>query len=161
MLLNVIFGSLACLSLALLLWQWLVAWRFPVHQRASDVSFAPAVTLLKPLKGCDASTEDCLRSWFKQQYPGPTQILFGVASATDPVIDVVRKLIGEHPDRDAELIACGDLPGANAKVSKLAELEKLAKHEVLVVSDADVRVPPDFLAHAVAALGRGRYASCR
>ena len=44
------------------------------------------------------------------------------------------------------------LAGANAKVSKLAELEKLAKHEILVISDADVRVPTDFLANAVAPL---------
>jgi ceramide glucosyltransferase len=35
--------------------------------------------------------------------------------------------------------------GANAKVAKLVELERLAAHEILVVSDADVRVEPDFL----------------
>jgi ceramide glucosyltransferase len=159
-LLNVILGSLACLSLVLLLWQWVVAWRFPLHQRSGDAAYAPALTLLKPLKSCDASTEDCLRSWFTQQYTGPTQILFGVASAADPVVEVVRKLIREHPDRDAQLVVCGDLRGANAKASKLAELEKLAKHELLVISDADVRVAPDFVANTVALLGPGRDASC-
>jgi ceramide glucosyltransferase len=150
--LNAIFGSLAILSFALLMWQWLAARRFPLHQRANDISFAPAVTLLKSLKGTDAATEDCLRSWFAQDYGGEIQILFGVASADDPVCEIVRKLMREFPQRDAQLIVCSTLIGTNAKVSKLAELEKFARHEIFVVSDADVRVPPDFLANAVVSL---------
>ena len=154
--LNLILGSLALLSLALTMWQWLVARRFPLHQRVlqpSPLTPQPPVTLLKPLKGCDAATEDCLRSWFAQQYAGPTQILFGVAAAEDPVCGVVRKLLQEFPGRDAQLVVCGPLLGANAKVSKLVELERMAKHEIVIVSDADVRVPPDLLANMVAPLG--------
>jgi len=150
--LSTVLGILALLSLVLTLWQWFVARRFPLHQRVSDNSFAPAVTLLKSLKDSDTATENCLRSWFAQDYAGKIQILFGVASEEDPVCEVVRKLTQEFPARDAQLIVCGPLSGANAKVSKLAELGKLAKHDVLVISDADVRVPPDFLANAVAPL---------
>jgi len=80
------------------------------------------------------------------------QILFGVASAEDPICSIARKLMVEFPASDAQLIVCGPLLGANAKVSKLVELERLAKHEVLVISDADVRVPPDCLANIVAPL---------
>jgi len=218
--LNLIFGFLALLSLALTLWQWLVARRFPLHQRVPAPSSAhelrnslekvasspqpsppeeereeptrwrfwdaervrgtgsslpdpcsrrgeealaaasqpstldpqPPVTLLKPLKGCDPATEDCLRSWFAQQYSGPVQILFGVAAADDPVCGIVRKLLQEFTASDAQLVVGSPLPGANAKVAKLAELEGLAKHELLVISDADVRVPADFLANIVAPL---------
>ena len=152
MLLNLILGCLALLSLGLLLWQWGVGRRFPLHQRAPVPGFSPAVALLKPLKGCDATTEDCLRSWFAQQYAGPMQILLAVASAEDPVCAIVRRLLAENPSRDAQLIVCGPLRGANLKVSKLIELERLAKHDVLIVSDADVRVPPDFLANIVSPL---------
>ncbi|HYV28852.1 MAG TPA: glycosyltransferase, partial [Candidatus Eisenbacteria bacterium] len=42
--------------------------------------------------------------------------------------------------------------GTNAKVSTLIQLQRLAKHDVVIVSDADVRVPPDFLVNAVAPL---------
>jgi len=79
-------------------------------------------------------------------------MLFGVASETDPACDVVRRLQKEFPGIDAELVVCGALAGENAKVSKLAQLDLLAKHDVLVVSDADVRVPPDFLACVAAPL---------
>ena len=41
----------------------------------------------------------------------------------------------------------------NAKVSSLIQLLRLAQHDVIVVSDADVLAPPDFLLHAVAPLG--------
>jgi ceramide glucosyltransferase len=154
--LNFIFGSLAVLSLLLLLWQWVAARRFPLHERKSDFSFAPAVTLLKPLKGCDAETEACLRSWFRQEYNGKVQLLFGVASQTDPVCEVVRKLQKEFQRADAGLVVCGPLSGANLKVSKLVQMERLAKHEVLVISDADVLVMEDCLANAVAPLKDSR-----
>lgn len=154
MILNIILGSLAVLSFALLLWQWVAARRFPLHQRSAHTSFAPPVTLLKSLKGADAATENCLRSWFAQDYAGDVQILFGVVSADDPVCAIVKKLTQEFPRRDVQLVVCTNLIGANAKVSKLAQLEKLAKHDIVVVSDADVRVPADFLANAVAPLNR-------
>ena len=154
MIFNGILGNLALLSLALTVWQWLAARRFPLHQRVTDASFAPAVTLLKPLKGCDETTADCLRSWFAQDYAGQVQILFAVAKADDPVCELTRKLMAEFPERDAQLVVCNDRLGANAKVSKLVKLERLAKHEFFVISDADVRVPADFLANAVALLIR-------
>jgi ceramide glucosyltransferase len=153
--LNLIFGSLALLSLALTLWQWLIARRFPLHQRVpqpSTLNPQPPVTLLKPLKGCDPATPDCLRSWFTQQYAGPTQILFGVAAADDPVCALVRQLLREFPASDAQLIVCGPPPGTNAKVSQLVELERQAKHDLLILSDADVLIPPDFLTNIVAPL---------
>ena len=167
MILHYIFGGLATLSFILLLWQWVAGRRFPLHQRNAELlsgtnegangpsgssAFHPPVTLLKSLKGADAATEDCLRSWFAQDYRGEVQILFGVVSAEDPVCGIVKKLQQEFPQRDVRLEIIPTLLGANAKVSKLAELEKLAKHEIFVVSDADVRVPADFLANAVAPL---------
>jgi ceramide glucosyltransferase len=155
--LDLIFGSLTLLSLALTLWQWRAGRRFPLHQRprcsgsegqktgAADPG--PAVSLLKPVKGCDVATEDCLRSWFTQVYSGPVQILFGVADAGDPVCGVVEKLLRDFPNFDAELVVCGPPAGANAKISQLAKLEQRTKHELVVISDADVRVPPDLLTH--------------
>ena len=149
---NAILAALALLSLALALWQWIAARRFPLHRRAAETGFAAAISLLKPLKGCDATTAESLQSWLNQNYSGRTQILFGVADANDPVCEIVREIIAKNPDRDVQLVICGGSLGANAKVSTLAQLEKLARHDFILVSDADVRVPPDFLASIVAPL---------
>jgi ceramide glucosyltransferase len=145
-------AALALLSLVLALWQWLAARRFPLHRHVTDFSFAPAITLLKPLKDCDATTAASFQSWFDQNYPGPIQILFGVADAGDPVCQIARELIEKNPGRDAQLVICAESLGANGKVSTLIQLERLAKHPLILVSDADVRVPPDFLANLAAPL---------
>lgn len=153
-------GALAAASFGLTLWQWLVARRFPLHAPNSNLHpkatglkpNLPAVTLLKPLKDADEYTEACLRSWFQQEYAGEIQILFGAESPSDPACALVSKLLAEFPRCDASLVICAEPIGANAKVAKLAQLEPLAKHEVLVVSDADVRVPPCLLTYVVPAL---------
>ena len=143
------------MSCGLVLWQLFAARKFPLHQRITDpaaAAFAPAISLLKPLKGCDATTAESLESWFKQEYRGPMQILFGVADAADPVCSIVRELRQKYPSIDAQMIVC-DLAGqANAKVAKLVRLEKLARHQLILISDADVRVSADFLANFVAPL---------
>jgi ceramide glucosyltransferase len=123
--------------------------RFPLHQRLADRSFTPDITILKPLKGCDAETEQCLRSWLAQDYRGAVQILFGVASADDPVWVVVEKLLVEFAGFDVQLIECPRPLGANSKISTLTQLQFRSRHELILVSDADVRVPPDFLTNVV------------
>ena len=152
MVVTIILVAAALLSLVLTLWQCIVALRFPLHRRLGDRGPTPAVSILKPLKGADAETFHCLESWLTQQYPGPVQILFGVASKDDPACELARALMAAHPDRDARLVFCGDSLGANAKVSTLIQLRREVRHDILVVSDADVSVPSDLLVNLVAPL---------
>lgn len=152
MILHGILAALAILSFILLLWQWLAGARFPLHQRVSRPAAAPAVTVLKPLKGRDEHTEACLRSWLAQDYPGEMQFLFAVGSTEDPACRAVRKVLAEFPERNAQLIVCPERLGTNAKVSKLAQLEPRARYEVVVISDADVLAPPDLLVNLVSPL---------
>src|SRR5213592_2604729 len=135
-----------------MLWQSIAASRFPLHQRVSDTTFTPAVTLLKPLKGADAETSLCLESWLTQLYAGPVQILFGVASPDDPAGGIVRQLMAARPGCNARLVICPESLGANSKVSTLIQLYRQTQHDFVIVSDADVRVPPDFLINIVAPL---------
>ena len=136
-------------SVSLHVWQWLAARKFPLDSRKPNPSFHPSITLLKPLKGCDAETSRCLESWLTQSYPAPVQILFGVASCEDPVCPLVQELLRRFPSADAQLVICPEQLGANAKVSTLAQLVPFAKHEMLVISDADIRVSTDFLEQLV------------
>lgn len=151
-LLNATFATLALSSLALALWQWLAAKRFPLHQQTAVANFSPAITLLKSLKGCDDTTAASLQSWLTQNYSGQIQILFGVTDANDPVCKIVGELLQKNSSGNAQLVICSESLGANAKVSTLIQLERLAKHGLILFSDADVRVPPDFLANFVAPL---------
>jgi ceramide glucosyltransferase len=146
--LNIILAVLALLSLTLGVWQWLAAMRFPLHKKQKPTT-SPDVTLLKPLKGCDETTHASLQCWLEQEYAGKIQILFGVADANDPVCKVVKLLLQEFPNADAQLVVCHEALGTNAKVSTLVHLERLAKYGLILSSDADVRVPVDFLSQTV------------
>jgi ceramide glucosyltransferase len=137
----------AWLSFGLTLWRWAASARFPLHRRTDAPPPPPGCTLLKPLKGCDAETKSCLRSWLTQDYPGRRQILFGVDSADDPVCAVARELLAEFPQADAQLVVCGQDLGVNKKLSTLRQLEPLIRHPLVIISDADVGVPADFLAN--------------
>jgi ceramide glucosyltransferase len=143
---------LAVASVLLLVWQLVAAWRFPLHRRISDKSYQPGVTILKPLKGLDTKLMDSLRTWITQDYNGPVQVLFGVASPEDPACEVVRQLLRENPGRNCELVICPESLGLNGKVSSLIQMQRLARHDITVVSDADVVAPADFLVNAVALL---------
>jgi len=143
---NQILMFLAVLSLVLTIWRWLVSARFPLHQRPLVSGPLPGVTLLKPLKGCNAETKRCLQSWFAQRYPGTVQILCGVASSHDPVCRLVEDLLAEYPGVDARLVICGGNGGVNGKVSTLRELEQHISQPLVIVSDADVEAPNDLAA---------------
>lgn len=152
----VVMAALAALSFALSVWQFVLALRFPLHRRSVPAGPAPGVSLLKPLRGCDAETRACLRSWLAQDYAGPVEILFGVDGDDDPACEVVRDLMKEHPRCPAQLVVCAERLGPNAKVSKLVQLARRTRHGILCVSDADVLVPPDFLGNAAAPLREER-----
>ena len=111
----------------------------------------PPVSILKPLCGVEPLTELALESFFLIEYP-KFQIVFGVQNAADPVLQVVQKLRARYPDRDVALVVDPTLHGTNRKISNLINMLPSCAYEVLVMSDADIHVPPYFLDRVAAAL---------
>lgn len=109
----------------------------------------PAVTLLKPLHGAEPGLEDNLASFCVQDYPGAVQIVFGVQDPADPAIAVVRRLADRFPDLDLELVIDPRRHGANRKISNLVNMASRIRHRVVVLSDSDIRVGPDYLRSVV------------
>jgi ceramide glucosyltransferase len=114
----------------------------------------PSVTLLKPLCGAEPETYDYLRSFCLQAYP-TFQVVFGVSDPMDPAVAIVHRLQREFPHRDLDLVIDRRQHGSNRKVSNLINLMSKARHDVLVISDADVRVPENYLSDVVAPLVHG------
>jgi len=111
----------------------------------------PPVSVLKPLCGVEPLTELALESFFLIDYPA-YQLVFGVQSASDPVLPMIAALQARYPARDVALVVDAALHGTNRKVSNLINMLPAASHETLVMSDADIHVPPYFLRRVVAAL---------
>jgi ceramide glucosyltransferase len=124
----------------------IVAARVFVHQRSAvRPAFAPAVSILKSLKGLDPGMMDAFRSHCRQGYAGEFELLFGVASLADPAAAAVKQLQGEFPEIAIGLIECPERLGTNGKVSTLAQLLPHARHDYLLINDYDITVSARYL----------------
>jgi ceramide glucosyltransferase len=124
------------------------AWDFFRRRREASEDFAPPVSLLKPLKGLEHEAYENLASFCRQDYP-QYEILFAVDDERDAAIPIVEKLLRDFPRVPIRLLAGSATRGANNKVAKLCRLLPAASHELLVMSDSDIRVKSDYLRSVV------------
>lgn len=106
--------------------------------------FTPPLTLLKPLHGDEPELESHLASFFEQDYP-EYEILFCARSSDDAGIAIARRVAARYPQIPSRFLSTGEPKYINAKVVSMELMEKEAAHEILVISDSDVRVTPDYL----------------
>lgn len=111
----------------------------------------PAISVLKPLCGDEPLLEAALASICGQAYPA-FQIVFGVQDANDSALAVVRRMQRRFPGRDITVVIDAALHGPNRKIGNLINMMPAARHDVLVFSDSDLHVPPDYLDRIAAAL---------
>ena len=131
----------------------LMAARSFVHRLARSQAhartFAPDVTLLKPVKGLDHSMYAALASHCRQQYSGNVEIIFGVNSAEDPAIAEIDQLRSEFPGSSIQVLVCPQRLGTSGKVSNLVQMLPLASHDFIIVNDSDILVSPMYLSRVM------------
>lgn len=113
-------------------------------------TYKPAVTVLKPIYGLDKGLEENLLSLCRQDYPD-YQIVIGVQRTDDPALPLLRRLAAEFADRITLVVKASE-PVVNGKVQNLVNALEHARHEILIISDSDVRLAPDYLQAIVAPL---------
>jgi ceramide glucosyltransferase len=109
------------------------------------------VTVLKPMAGSFPGVGDALETFFLQTHRR-YQLVFGFRSADDPARAVVEQLRRKHRQVDCESVVIGEDIGPNRKVSALHHMLTAAKHDLLLISDDDVSVPPDYVARLVGSM---------
>jgi ceramide glucosyltransferase len=112
--------------------------------RPPELRSVEPVSILKPLSGLDANLESNLRTFFEQDYPA-FEILFAVREPDDPAVAVVEKLRKDYPAVPSRLLITGEPPYPNAKVFSLDRMFDASAHDLLVMSDSDIRVTPTLL----------------
>jgi ceramide glucosyltransferase len=128
------------------------SWRYfrqPVV--APDASFTPPVSILKPIRGLDPDAYQNLASFCRLDYP-EFEIVFCIDPEDQAVRSVLSTLTADFPDVRIRVLYGSGRVATNDKVAKLARLVDEAAYEVVVISDSDVRVRPDYLRQVVAPL---------
>jgi ceramide glucosyltransferase len=143
---------LSAVPLAYYIAATMAARRFFTRERARTLpNYSPPASLLKPVRGIDFGSYENFASCCTQDYP-EYEILFGVGDAADPAVPLIELLTRKFPQRRISLVIGAEQIGANRKVNMLARLAREARHEVLVLTDGDVRVAPTYLREVVAPL---------
>jgi ceramide glucosyltransferase len=150
----VLFG-LACIGIvSSTVFAGMVLWAVPRYlreRRAALVAlavrpgFTPPVSMLKPVHGAEPGLEAHLTTFFEQDYP-TYEILFCARNADDAGLETARRVAAKYPQVQTKFFSTGGVPDyINAKVASMELMEAHAAYELLVVSDSDVRVTPDYL----------------
>jgi ceramide glucosyltransferase len=120
-----------------------------------DDSFAPPVSILKPVRGVDPGAYENFASYCRLDYP-EYELVFAMADPHDPVIPAIEQLRRDFPDRSIRFVTDVPRVGENNKVNSLCRLVKEARYDFLVMTDSDVRVARDYLREVVAPLADRR-----
>lgn len=118
------------------------------HMAAPSTS--PPVSILKPLCGVDDGLVANLATFAALDYP-VYEVLLGLRSADDGAFAAAREAVRRWPGRFRIVFQRGE-PGGNPKVNQLITLARAARHDLLVVSDSNVRVEAGYLAGIAALL---------
>jgi ceramide glucosyltransferase len=110
----------------------------------ADAARAQAVSIIRPVCGLDSVEEITLASTFKLTWP-ETELLFCVASAADPAIPVVRRLIATHQHKNAHILIGDNRETANPKLNNVIKGWHAARSDWAILADSNLSLPADYV----------------
>jgi ceramide glucosyltransferase len=133
----------------------MVAWAVLRFRRraasAGTRDFQPPVSVIKAVHGDEPDLEEHLTSFFQQDYP-EYEILFCARHADDLGLAAARRAASRFPHVPARILTCGEPQWPNARTFSMETMRREARYPILVASDSDVSVAPDYLTSVVAPL---------
>ncbi len=108
----------------------------------------PPVSVLKPVHGNESRMKENIESFFRQDYP-QYEILFAADEADDSAIPVIKEISARYPKIPMQILITGQPTWPNAPNFCFHHLSRIAKHDILVTSDSDVEVSPNYLSTVV------------
>lgn len=105
---------------------------------------APPVSLVRPVCGIEAFSEETLGAGFRLDYPH-YELIFCVQREDDPVLPLVRRLIAAHPHIPSRVLIGDDRVSDNPKLNNCVKGWDAAEHDWIVLADSNVLMPPDYI----------------
>jgi ceramide glucosyltransferase len=121
----------------------IIRWKF--RPRSNSIAFSPPpISIIRPVSGLENFIEITLASSFNLNYPS-YEIIFCIASDSDPAMPIVQRLIKEHPHVNAQLLIGNDRFSANPKLNNSFKGWTVAANDWIVLADSNVLMPRDYL----------------
>ena len=117
-------------------------------QRPPAVPDYLPVSILKPVRGVEDQLVQAVESHAQLEYSQPYELLLGVEDPNDPAIPVLTGLQQQYPHCDIKIQVC-PTQTPNGKVGILMDLAASARYGVIIINDADIVVPSDYLQHVM------------
>lgn len=131
-------------STALLVW-----WRLR-RPRQVATRRHPRVALVRTVRHIDENEIEALHSSFYLTYPD-LEIIFCAASADDPAVPAVHRLIAMHPHIDARLLIGEDHVSSNPKLNNMIKGWHSAASNWVIFADSNLLLPPDYVQRVLTA----------
>jgi ceramide glucosyltransferase len=130
--------------------------KFRSEERAArkalqQVQQFPPLSVLKPVHGMEAQLRENIESFFRQDYPR-YEILFAADEADDAALELVKEVGACYPHVPFRILVTGKPPWPNPPAYCFFRMMEVAENEILVTSDSDVEVAPNYLKEVVAPL---------
>jgi ceramide glucosyltransferase len=103
----------------------------------------PPISILKPLCGLDDRLAGNLLSFADLPYPD-YEVVLGLRNADDAAYPLAWMAARRWPNRFRIVLQQGEA-GLNPKVNQLCTLARHAHNDIIVISDSNTRVEPDYL----------------
>jgi ceramide glucosyltransferase len=119
------------------------------RQFAEKNSQLPAVSVLKPVHGAEPRLKQNVESFFRQDYP-EYEILFAADEENDAALPIIREVASRYPNVKCSIMVTGlpELP--NPPAYSFFRMSQVAANDILVTSDSDVEVAPNYLRQVAA-----------
>lgn len=142
----------AILILVCTVWTLIGVLSLRAQSKASAKLAETPITVLKPLCGADEALEENLRTFFEQDHPD-FELVFGIEGRDDAALPIAVRLIAEYPAVAARLVVhAGESMVPNPKVRNLLAMMPYAANDVVVISDSNIAVGPNYLREMAGAL---------
>jgi ceramide glucosyltransferase len=118
------------------------------EKRPTGSGHMPPVSILKPITGHEDGMRANLESFMHLDYPD-YEVVLCVQDPEDPALPLLEDMKADHPERRCRIVIGDCSGGLNPKVSNLLPGYETAEHDLILLSDANVRVGPSYLSEAV------------
>ncbi|WP_243214329.1 MULTISPECIES: ceramide glucosyltransferase [Methylobacterium] len=143
-------GLCVALTLVNLVGIMVAALRIGRRNGASVFPKDAPVSLVRPVCGIEAFSEELLTRGFQLAHPR-YELIFCVADGADPIVPLLERLMAAHPRVPARLIVGDERISDNPKLNNCVRGWEAARHDWVVLADSNVAMPPDYLQQLQAA----------